>query len=79
MALARGQKQYLKISKKGKLGDLLTSSDLIMDLICINDLSSDRTPQCQHLEWSHDSLCLKERTVAGLLFSPHQIFGHFLR
>ena len=44
MALAGGQKQYLKISKKEKFGDLLTSSDLIMDLICINDLSSDRAP-----------------------------------
>ena len=43
MALAGGQKQYLKISKKGKFGDLLTSSDLIIDLI-INDLSSDRAP-----------------------------------
>ena len=40
--LGRGPKQHLKISKKGKYGDLLTSSDLIMDLICINDLSSDR-------------------------------------
>ena len=79
MALAGGQKKYLKISKKGKFGDLLTSSELIMDLICKNDISSDRAPQCQLSEWSHDSLCLKVRTVAGLLFSPPQIFGHFLR
>ena len=41
MAFSGGQKQYLKISKKGKF-DLLTFSELIIDLIYINDLSSDR-------------------------------------
>ena len=44
MAFGGGQKQYLNISKKGQFGDLLTSSDLIIDLISINDLLSDRAP-----------------------------------
>ena len=79
MALAGGQKQYLKISKKGRFGDLLTSSDLIMDLICTNDPSSDRAPSYQHFEGSHDPLSSRARTVDGFLFSQPQIFGHFLR
>ena len=57
----------------------MTSSDLIMDLTCINDLSSDSAPQCQHFEWSHDPLSSRARTVTGFLFSQPQIFGHFLR
>ena len=75
MALTGGQKQYLKISEKGKFGDLLTSSDLIMDL---NDISPDRALSCQHFEWSLDPLFSKARTVAGFLFSPLQFFGDTL-
>ena len=44
---------------KSKIGDLLTSADLIIDLICIVDLPSERASEYQHFKWSYDSLSPK--------------------
>ena len=75
MAGTVAERILAEFQRNEKKGDLLTLSDLILGLICIIDLSLDITIISQQCEWSHDPL----RNLAGFLFSPSQIFGHFLR
>ena len=71
MALEGGLKaSYSKISKNSKIGDLLTSGDLTINLIGIVNLPSERASKYQHLKWSYDSLSSKS-TNLGSVF----IFG----
>ena len=62
-----GTCQYCKISKNSEVGDLLTSHDLIMEIICMIDLLSERAPTFKHFEWSYDLLPSETRVLRSIL------------
>ena len=52
---------------KSKIDDLLTSGDLIINLICIVDFPSEVASKYQHSKWSYDSLSSKTTNIGSVI------------